>query len=141
MSTKAGSTINFAGSDVIDVRDIIARVEELRELLEDYENKDGDLELHDENLANQQELEFLEEALLELAGHGGDEQWEGDWYPVILITDHYFTEYAKGLAEECGMYDSNASWPMCCIDWDEAASQLQLDYSGINIAGTTFLYR
>lgn len=127
-------------ADTIDVRDIIARVEELREELADYENPEGDLEAHDENLEQQGELAALAFILEDLAGNGGDEQWEGDWYPVTLIRDSYFQEYAQELAEDCGFISGN-EWPARCIDWEQAARELQMDYTSTEIDGVTYWYR
>lgn len=127
-------------ADIIDVRDIIARVEELREELADYENTEGDLEAHDENLEQQGELTALESILEDLAGNGGDEEWEGDWYPVTLIRDSYFQDYAQELAEDCGFTAGN-EWPARCIDWEQAAWELRQDYTSTEIDGVTYWYR
>ena len=124
------STVDL-GADIIDVRDIIARVEELRD------GRDLEEELADDDAA---ELGMLEGILAELAGYGGDEEFEGDWYPGQLVADSYFEEYARNLAEECGMVDTSASWPMTCIDWGQATLELQTDYSCIIIRGDTYWY-
>ena len=115
-------------ADVIDVRDIISRVEELRE------SRD---ELREES----EELETLESILEELKGCGGDEQWGGDWYPLTLIRNSYFEDYAQELAEECGLVDVDAKWPNNCIDWGKAACELQWDYSSVDYDGVTYWYR
>lgn len=128
--------------NVIDVRDIIARVEELRESRDEYNEKMGDENAWDRvEDGEPEELETLESILSELKGNGGDEQWEGNWYPITLIRDSYFTDYAKELAEEIGAVDSNASWPNNCIDWDFAARELQQDYSSFEFDGVTYWYR
>ena len=114
--------------DVIDVRDITSRVEELRE------SRD---ELREES----EELETLESILEELKGCGGDEQWGGDWYPLTLIRDSYFEDYAQELAEECGMVNADAKWPNNCIDWEKAARELQWDYSLVEFDGVDYWYR
>jgi hypothetical protein len=44
----------------------------------------------------------LYDLLAELRGNGGDHEWRGDWYPVTLIRDSYFTEYAQSFAEDIG---------------------------------------
>ena len=88
--------------DIIGVRDIIDRVEELESSIQDYENEDGDLELHDEHVYQKEELEELRGVLSELAGYGGDEQFEGDWYPVTLIRDSYFETAMDELLEDIG---------------------------------------
>lgn len=150
-------------ADIIDVRDIIERFEELETELQDRheigefvsdfddwidncrENSDP---IHaafgEEGRSVQTDIEEfykLREFLKELCGSGGDEQWRGDWYPVTLIRDSYFTDYARELAEDCGMIQDNASWPNNCIDWDMAASELQWDYSSMDFDGVTYWYR
>lgn len=135
------STVDLS-ADVIDVRDIIARVLELRDEWDEYNEKMGSPDawagVPD---GEHEELVMLEGILSELAGYGGDEELDGDWYPVQLIADSYFQEYAQDLAEECGMVNTNARWPMNCIDWEQAARELQMDYSNILIHGFTYWYR
>lgn len=125
------STVDL-GTDVIDVRDIIGRVKSLRN------ERDFEEQLTDEDVA---ELDMLEGILSELAGYVGDEEFDGNWYPVALVYDAYFQEYAQNLAEECGIVDTIARWPMNCIDWEQAARELQMDYSSIEIRGFTYWYR
>ena len=103
--------------DIIDVRDIIERIEDL---------EDGD------------ELAALMSIMEDLKGEGGDERWRGAWYPLLLIRDSYFKDYAQELAEDCGMVDRNAKWPANCIDWEQAASELKHDYTSIDIGGVTY---
>lgn len=103
--------------DTLDVRDIIARVEELREEREAFtETEPTGLPWADAEQENAAELATLEELLSDICGYGGDEQWEGDWYPVTLVRDSYFQAYAQDLAEECGFTSGN-EWPARCIDW------------------------
>lgn len=133
--------------DTIDVRDIIALVEELREerdylqLALDGGSQEDVNALAEWETDNAEELAELESLLDDLNGMGGDEQWEGDWYPVTLIRDSYFQDYAQELAEECGMIDINAKWPMTCIDWGQAARELQWDYSSVEVNGVTYWTR
>ena len=135
------STVDLR-ADVIDVLDIIARVLELRDERDEYNDKMGSPDAWDSVPDGEpEELAMLEGILSELAGYGGDEEFEGDRYPVQLIADSYFQEYTQNLAEYCGMVDTNASWPMNCIDWEQAARELQMDYSSIEIRGFTYWYR
>lgn len=144
--------------DIIDICDIIERVETLREeLAAHYEEEASKGET---NLAfdewpagvivfgpahpqweEAKELSEAEELLSELEGYGGDEQWEGNWYPATLIHDDYFTQYAQELAEDCGMIGRNDKWPYTCIDWDAAAEELKVDYSTVEFDGHTYYYR
>lgn len=135
------STVDLS-ADVIDVRDIIARVLELRDDRDEYNEKMGSPDAWDSVPDGEpEELGMLEGILSELAGYGGDEKFEGDWYPLILVRDSYFTEYTQNFAEECGMVDTSARWPMNCIDWEQAARKLQMDYGSIEIHGYTYWYR
>ena len=136
------STVDFISADYIAVQDIIARVLELRDERDEYNEKMGSPDAWDRVPDGESdELNMLEGILSALAGYGGDEEFEGDWYPVQLIAESYFQEYAQDLAEDCGMGDTNASWPMNCIDWEQAARELQMDYIPIIIHGSTYWYR
>ena len=100
--------------------------------------EDGFMGLDDDET---EELQTLENLLEELKGCGGDEQWEGDWYPITLIRDSYFEDYAEELANDIGAINSEASWPNNCIDWERAARELQQDYSSVEFDGVTYWYR
>jgi len=126
MTTKTEAIENT--EDALDVRDIIARFEFL-------ENDD---DLDDED---KQEFALLESLLKDLQGNGGDEQWKGDWYPLTLIRDSYFEEYAQELAEDIGAINRNMQWPLNCIDWEQAAGELRMNYSDVEFDGVTYWYR
>lgn len=133
------STVDLS-ADVIDVRDIIARVLELHDERDEYNEKMGSPDAWDGVPDGEpEELVMLEGILSELAGYGGDEKFDGDWYPLGLVADSYFQEYAQNLAEE-EQVDTNARWPMDCIDWEQAALELQMDYSYILIHDSTYWY-
>lgn len=112
--------------DQFNIRDVIARFEEIEDTEDD-----------DEIVERSAVLSFLEK----MKGNGGGEQWRGDWYPLGFIADHYFEDYAQELAEDCGMINKDAAWPNTCIDWEQAATELQQDYSSVDIDGTTYWYR
>lgn len=127
-------------ADVIDVRDIIARVEELESDIETLQETEHTG--HQPTAAAcADELQTLRAILADLQGLGGDEQWRGDWYPVTLIRDSYFRTYAEELADDCGMIPRDAAWPLTCIDWEQAARELRYDYSGVDIDGVTYWTR
>lgn len=126
--------------DIIDIRDIIERVEELETETADYENPQGDLAAHDADLAAREELETLTAILDELKGYGGDEQWRGDWYPITLVRYSYFTEYAKELVQDCDGLPRDLP-DYIVIDWKATAENVQQDYSSIEIGGATYWYR
>jgi hypothetical protein len=58
-----------------------------------------------------------------------------------MIRDSYFKEYAQEFAEDIGAINKNASWPNTCIDWDQAARELQMDYTSVNFDGVTYWIR
>lgn len=132
MTTK--DTISNS-DDLIDIRNVIERVEELEDQLGPMDEADGTDQ--DERL----ELATLVALLDECKGNGGDEQWRGDWYPITLIRDTYFEDYARELAEDIGAIKDDASWPYTCIDWERAARELQMDYTAIEFDGVTYWVR
>lgn len=117
--------------DVIDVRDVIARFEELDNL-----KIDGDVD--DEQV---EEWSRLKSLLEDLEGNGGDEEWRGSWYPITLVRDSYFEDFARDEAEQLGLIKSDMSWPYTCINWEEAAEQLQQDYTSVDFGGVDYWYR
>jgi len=113
--------------DTIDLRYVIERFEQL-----------SDTEpLDDEDAA---ELAALKALLEECKGNGGDHKWQGDWYPVTLIRDSYFKDYAQELAEDIGAV-KGGDWPNSYIDWDAAAEALQMDYTTVEFDGVTYWCR
>lgn len=109
--------------DVIDSREIMDRIAELSE----QDSRD------DDETAELTKLETL-------AADGGEssEDWQ---YGATLIRDSYFKDYAQDLAEDIGAIDHNATWPMSCIDWDQAARELQMDYRSVDFDGITYWVR
>jgi hypothetical protein len=116
-------------ADIIDVRDIIARVEELEP--EVAENGEG------EHIA---EWKTLTSILYELKGYGGDEQWRGDWYPITLIDESYFVEYVQEMLADCDAIPANIP-DYVVIDWEATARNIKVDYSEVDIEGRTYFYR
>jgi antirestriction protein len=122
--------------DVIDSRDIIARIEELEGERDDYEPGDSAPTWADKCPDDAAELATLKALAEECASVCGD--WE---HGEALIRDSYFQEYAQQLADDCGLIDSTAKWPMSCIDWEQAARELQMDYSTVDFDGVTYWTR
>lgn len=112
-------------ADILDSRDVIARIRELEA---------------DDNRSEEEKQELAD--LLKLAEEGEDasRDWE---HGETLIQESYFVEYAKELAEDCGTVPraGKDAWPLYCIDWDRAARELRYDYSAIDFAGVTYLIR
>lgn len=109
--------------DQIDSRDVIARIEELQE--QDDRDADDEAELT---------------TLTALADEAS--QYASDWkYGEQLIRDSYFEEFAQELAEDCGDLKDAAKWPYTCIDWEQAARELQMDYTIVEFDGVTYWIR
>ena len=152
--------------DIIDSRDVIARIEELqaeRDALQEEVDETGDA---------------LDVALIEADGNDTDpsvvdayqahrdarvavDEWDGaaelailealaaegegspDWrYGETLIRDSYFRDYAQELAKDCGdVIWAELRWPLTCIDWAQAARELRMDYTPVDFDGVTYWIR
>lgn len=106
---------------------------------EEKEQAKSDLEDAKDNFSADEikELEALEELKSEIGESAGKISEDGG--PFIHCDD--FVEYAQELAEEIGALDRNASWPMTCIDWEQAAKELSADYSVITWDGKDYYFR
>jgi len=136
MTTPAQTPFHEILSDIVDVRDLIERFEALDSL---RDNAGGTFNegFTKEDADEARELRALLNAL---KGMGGDEQWRGDWYPLTLIHDAYFTEYTQELLEDCGDIPKDLpDW--IAIDWDKTAHNLKSDYTPIEISGRTYWTR
>jgi hypothetical protein len=124
-------------ADVLDSRDIIARIEELqneRDCLIEADEEAG-IENPGAGFMNGEELATLEAVAKEGADYASD--WE---YGAALIRDSYFTEYAQELLEDCG--DLPRDLPAyIAIDWDATARNIQADYTSIEFDGITYWIR
>lgn len=125
--------------DIIDSRDVIARIEFLETIADEQAEIDADqpegVTLYGLDEDEQQELKDLK-ALAEQGENATD--WR---YGETLIRDSYFVEYAQQLAEDIGAIDREANWPNSYIDWEAAARDLQMDYTSVDFAGVTYWVR
>jgi hypothetical protein len=140
--------------EIIDSRNVIKRIEELEE---ERQSLQDDVDIaNTEDPPNPSALNEAEEALSEwdsgddaeelktlkaLAEEG--EGYSDDWrHGAQLINEDYFETYAREFAEDMhGAEMRSASWPFSCIDWEQAAAELQQDYSAIDFDGQTFWVR
>ena len=147
--------------DTIDSRDIIARIDELTDerqtlldAVEEAEEITEDLDPEIEDLADMlSDLNSARAALAEWDADNGDElkaltalaeeaEYSPDWkYGGTLIRWSYFETYAQELAEDCGMLENANSWPLTCIDWGQAARELEQDYMSVDFDGVEYLLR
>lgn len=124
--------------DVIDSRDIIARIEELDNLVAEQLQLELDGEETDRDWP-----EWLEElqALKTL-----QEQCEGyvpDWqYGESLIRYSYFPEYCRELLIDCGEIPSNLPWYIADhINWEGVERELSVDYTEVDFNGIIYFVR
>lgn len=119
-------------ADELNSDDIVARLEELEEVLTEY----GELtdELMDELIA-----------LRDLAADG-DRATE-DWnYGVTLIHEDYLTDYIVDFLQEIYEIPDTTEWsPFKYIDWEAAAEDCLSDYTPIELSlggySTTYYVR
>lgn len=129
---------SITASDVFDVRDVFERLDYLNDILEDATEEQAETSgLSDEWSERVKISTFLDD----VRRHGGDAQYNGDWYPAFFVADSHFTDYAREFADDVGAVNRDLEWPYTCIDWEKAAQELQTDYSSINIDGADFWYR
>lgn len=129
--------------DIIGSRDVIARIEELQGERDSYVigAPDGTETPDPEGWTRDCEDDAAELATLEaLAAQGAD--YAPDWeYGETLIRDSYFQQYAEELAEDIGAIKADATWPNNCIDWEQAARELRMDYTAVDFDGVTYWVR
>lgn len=107
--------------DMIDSRDIIARIEEL----------EGQDERDAEEAAELKILKALEEEC------SGAPDWR---HGETLIRESYFTDYQKQFADEIGAVPKDfPSWIV--IDWEVTADNVKVDYVTVDYDGVEYLIR
>lgn len=119
------SDIPTNSDSIIDSRDVL-------EWLDDFESREPD-ELDEDD----REAFAALKALADQA-----EGYADDWkYGAQLIRDSYFKEYAQQVADEIGDGANHGGWPYTCIDWDQAARELRMDYTSVEFDGVTYWVR
>lgn len=138
--------------DVIDTRDIAHRIDELESWKADLEQAQTEVDLLDEETDDPDDIADAHEALRWAeATFGDDEQEELDTltecvdelpfpasHGLTLIYEHYFETYAQQYAEDIGAINVDMTWPATCIDWEQAAAELQMDFTPVELGGNTY---
>jgi len=120
--------------DVIDSRGVIKRIEELASERDDAAEAGGEALVSWEHEYGD-ELKALESLADEASGC---RDWE---YGETLIRDSHFTRYAEEFANDIGRVNGDLEWPLCHIDWEAAAEDLQQDYTSVEFDGVTYWIR
>ena len=115
--------------DIITPENIDEVVKDLEDEIEALEDQG------DENLTAD-EIETLTEDLNQLTAFRDDVRSYSAY--SNLISEHYFEEFAKDMANDLDLISSDTTWPFTCIDWDQATRELQQDYTAIEFQGVTF---
>jgi hypothetical protein len=134
--------------DVIDSRDVIARIDELEGELRDLEDAAYDAaddgarlaeitaEISDWRASDRgQELVALRALAAEAENYADD--WQ---YGATLISLDYWPTYARELVRDAGDLPRNLP-DYVVIDWEATAGNLAVDYTEVDFAGATYLVR
>jgi len=122
-----------------DINTAIAEVSEEQAKGADYDPEldtaveDAEAALSDWQSEYQEELDELNALESEVGG-----EW---MHGETLIDEDDFEEYAQELAEDVGNMPCDQPWPFNCIDWEQAANELRMDYSSCDYQGNTYLFR
>jgi len=88
------------------------------------------------------EIDFGDEEALELAElEELESEVSGFMHGETMIPVDQFEDYARDFADDIGAIDKNASWPCSCIDWEQAARELAMDYSEVTYQGESYYVR
>lgn len=134
--------------NVIDSRDVIARIEELEDALRDLEDAADDAADDSARAA-----EILAEIDAWKAGEEGQElaalqalaaeaaDYADDWqHGATLVSLGYWPTYAQELVEDTGDLPKNLP-SYIVIDWEATADNLSADYTEVYFDGAAYLVR
>lgn len=149
--------------DIIDSRDIIARIDELQSERDALENDCDELKAALNAIDGEDSREYREaeeaydtayitltewdnsdeaeelRALTALADEGSNSS--DDWtYGATLIRDGYFADYAEELCKDIGDLPQNIP-DYIVIDWEATAENLKQDYTEVDFDGETYWVR
>lgn len=139
--------------DTLDLRDIAdewqEKIDEMSGSVPDTEGMSwGEVaDATEKFLAQPEQVEYVAQYVALCAEFGLEPadpdtlRWHANQVDPTLIAESDFEEYAEQLAEDIGAINSDAAWPVRCIDWEQAASELAMDYSSIKYDGTDYYYR
>jgi hypothetical protein len=134
--------------DVIDSRDVIARIEELESEMTDAMGEwQSESELTKPQALIDWEAEGFMDELEALRKLRDDADGSPDWeYGETLIRESYFTDYIEELIDDCyslpkEMNSGEWPWRHMKIDFEAAADEARADYIEADFNGVTYLIR
>jgi hypothetical protein len=130
---KTSHTIDNT-EDIIDSRDIIARIEELETCLQDHAEDPSGGHWSDEDAAELAALQALAK----------EAECAPDWsYGETLIRRSYFVDYIAQLIDDCYELPKGDKWPFrhLSIDYEAAANEAEQDYLSVDFDGVEYLIR
>ena len=159
-------TSDLRGDDIIDSRDVIARIKYLQEEVQgaiyeynanerrDHEERDDfsytdlmvdlDSDEFDEELSDSafDDVNLEIEELLDLIKlQNSAKDYAGDWlHGCILIRKDHFWEYSKELCSDLGYVRADLP-DLIVIDWEATARNLAIDYTEVEFSGESYLVR
>lgn len=141
--------------DVMDSRDIIERLDELRTELVDAHESESDAnepDHFDDWLAamaanDEGTLQDAAQELIALQKFADQLEGYGDWeHGETVIREDYFTKYTEELIDDCypdAAKAASSEWPFrhMSLDIEAAADELKSDYTEADFDGVTYLMR
>lgn len=130
-----------ATEDWFDTRDIEERLREIEDVEIEIERGDEEDEesfierMREEDSYLADEYQTLRNLQDEGRAAYNEVNWDGG---ITMVKDDHFPDYAEEYAREIGAIDREHGWPHQHIDWEAAAEELLIDYTSIEINGTTY---
>jgi hypothetical protein len=109
---------------------------DLETALPEYINLKGITEIHDTDLDDDDEAASLAALITGLAQAGID-VGAASQRNRTLVADHHWEEHAREFAVEAG-YAQDVSPLDSCIDWEQWALHMKIDYTQVVVASGTF---
>lgn len=125
--------------NIIDSRDVIARIAQLEEERDCWQH-DDDLPWNECCPDDAKELDALETLAEQCEGYG-------DWgHGEALIHEDHFVKYIEELIDDCYSLPkelTSGQWPYrhITIDYEAAAEEAKVDYTEVDFDGQTYFLR
>lgn len=149
--------------DIIDSRDVIARIEELTDERDELQNAIDEAQEERDGMDDEENAQIIDaaegaistaqNALMVWERDNGDElkaleslaeEAEGyadDWkYGATLVRDSYWAEYVEEMLKDCGDLPKDIP-SYIVIDWEATADNIRADYTSVSFDGIDYWVR